>query len=696
MAFTTPIIKRPSSASSHRRPLSGRDLESEIASHVHHPSPNPSLPLPPVEPSRQLSSSPNPTSGKGAYSELEQGSSSPKLGLALDISSATRSARSIQTPPPTSTTSSKRKAQRAQVAKFQQQLAANTRRMSVPGLGVTADVEESNTKAENSPLQFSSFQFSPDTFGFPISGPATAPVYPQHKLFWELGQNDGMDIDLTVNLDDPFSTDNRSALDPFVSTSHQSFTAQASDPSFFLNFPAGVPKGLSDVSTSTHEHAHPTSTTESVKEKPIPRKFLASGVNPSLLFSSGSHSSEPVNGPSAATQPLDEDALQPYAYQIQEAKREKAFSGAARSNKKRKPVSDSPAVKAVGKALREDGLDRPSSRRSVTDSSVTRSSGDLPTQNDSKRIKRPIGRLPSTNLRRSNCNHGRESQYQPRRTAVSLTIDASGRARTETRTIIEDHISYLGDSRAPGGSDVDSDSSSDDSNLAAITSQAPSFEFVSFKRRQPKLGRFNTRSKSHSKKSSSTSVYTSSSFADGLSRPSSGKSNTNHNVNPNFVIDQNASQCHVHSAATMPSVKFSSETSDEAEVSEAETVLGPEDPTGTAQFELKKMLKDRARDRTIRLVTSRNATDRSEPKPCVHSPIEKTTRSYGIATIPTPNPRSAHPGVSDLSPNLVTDRGPISLDDGNLENVRCVCQGSIGNGQVIVWYVLLDSLQVIW
>ncbi|KAK8088699.1 PHD-finger domain-containing protein [Apiospora hydei] len=44
----------------HKRPLSADDLAVEIASHVNHFSPNPSLSLPPVDPARRLQSSPGP------------------------------------------------------------------------------------------------------------------------------------------------------------------------------------------------------------------------------------------------------------------------------------------------------------------------------------------------------------------------------------------------------------------------------------------------------------------------------------------------------------------------------------------------------------------------------------------------------------------------------------------------------------
>ncbi|KAL9108004.1 MAG: hypothetical protein Q9187_008354, partial [Circinaria calcarea] len=566
-----------------------------------------------------------------------------------------RSAGSMQTPPPTSTSASRRKTQRAQAAKFGQQSAASLRRQSVPEFTSTADGgETANAQLEASPLQFSGIQFSPDVFSFPLLGPATAPAYPQHKLFWDPGQSNGMDIDFSRNLEDPFNTDSCSTLDPFISVHDQSFATQISMPSSFLNFPLDGPLDISATGSSSHKQPKLVPAKEPTKDKCSRTTSTAPGVNPSLLFSSSSHLSETLNGSMASTRMLDEDALQPYAYQIQEAKREKAAGGVSTIRKKRKPVDDSPAVKAALEALREDDANRSPPKRNKPDPVDTQSSHRLP---QSSRV--PL------KLRRGSSSPTKGSKENARRTAVSLTIDASGRARTEARTIIDDQKSSFENDRAPldfQSDGSDSETSSGNSTLAITTSQAPSFDFTASKVRQPKMGRFATNPKSHSQKSSSTSVYTSSSYTDGLS----GLFDKNGSVGASRTLSVNQQSRPGSRKISRPLVSpdvFGNHV-DKDEMSDAETVMGSEDHKGTAQHELKKLLKNRAKDTSIGVVHHRDPkngkTSKSHPQP-----------AYGSNFAPTVS-HNQHL-FSSISPATVIDPDLANLDRGAHESIRCVC-----------------------
>ena len=599
----------------------------------------------------------------------------------MDTNPVTHSASLMQTPPPTSATSSKRKVQQAKAIKSKHHSVVGSRRMSVPELGVAVDVEGLKRGVENSPLQLSGLQFSPDALIFPLSGPATTPAHPQHKIFWEPGQSDGMEIDFAANLDNPFNTDSRLILDPFIPTTYQQLANQESDTSYFSNFSEDVAKAFSNVSTSTNKQSHPIPHNRPTTDKSTRDKFLEAAVNPSLLFSSPSRSSRPVDKLVSTTQILDEDAFQPYAYQIQEAKREKALSEVRKPTKKRKPVSDSPAVKAVVEALREDGLDQSTSRQRFDDISPTRTSSEMVSQRNSKRVKQGLERVSLSELRCDTGYHEAGSKRRHRHTAVSLTIDASGRARTETRTVVEDHNSDLDEGRMLLQSDSSSDSSSNGSSPAMITSQASSFASVRIRTKQPKLGRFSTISKSHSQKSSSASVYTSSSYADNLSQPLSIQNPTNANAHPHKVVYRKNPQGYLENDKTtyVPNEAF-----DEAEVSEAETVLGPEDPTGMAQFELRKMFKGHEKVGTTSLATSRKIGDIKRFKSRAYLSIERMAPSCGIAGILTPDTQNVF-GLSKLSPTTMTDLESIRSVDGSIKKLRCICQGSSNDGQLILW-----------
>lgn len=523
-----------------------------------------------------------------------------------------------------------------------------------------------NAQIEVSPLQFPSIQFSPDIFNFPVLGPATAPAYPQHKLFWDPGQSDGMDIDFSRNLEDPFNTDSRTTLDPFISVHDQSFASQASMPSSFLNFPLDEPLEVSTTVSSSHKQTTLSPTKGSSRDKSSRTTSTAAGVNPSLLFSSPGRSSEPLNGSMASSQILNEDALQPYAYQIQEAMREKSTGGASVIGKKRKPVDDSPAVKAALESLREDDANRSPPKRNKPDLMTTQSSHRLP-QSSHAPLK----------LRRGTSSPTKGSTENTRRTAVSLTIDASGRARTEARTIIDDPKSPLEDDSALPDSQSDgsdSESSSGNSILAITTSQAPSFNLPITKTRQPKIGRFATNPRSHSQKSSSTSVYTSSSYTDGMSGvfdegASVGASR------PRAVSQKSRSGSRKTSRPIISPDVFNSHA-DKDEVSEAETVMGSEDHKGTAQYELKKVLRGRAKETPAGLVNHRDPKNGKKPK-------NHLQPAYGSNAAPTAS-HNQHT-FSSILPTTVTDPDLVSPNGRAHENVRCVCLVPTNDGQMINW-----------
>ena len=627
LSFGTPTAKETSASSPKLQ--NGRTLGSEFAANAQHILSTPDFSSLQVDYSEHFSSTQN--SGPPPESATPA-----QFGLSLNTSTSVRSAKNMQTPPPTTTSASKRQGQKAQEngGLSQQTPAQGARHISAPLFPRPDNNETSNQEIDESPVNFSALDCSPDVFGYNFNTPATAPAYPQHKLFWVPSQGDNENLELS-DMPNPFDTPRQSGLDPFVSN-HPSVSSPQAEPSTsFL--------GLSNDDTTVPSFVQSSfvSTAGKAKEIDASTKPFYSGVDPTLLFSSPSKQ-EPLDGLIANARVLDEESLQPYAYQLQEAKRDKAYSGVSKPKKRRKPSVDSPAVKAALESLRDDDDPRPPIRRSMTDSVVSRASRDSAGSKASSNHGRssPLKRMSE------NRNNQRKSSH---RTSIALTIDENGRARAETRVIREN--SGPGDEDAmevDSGSETSrNESSSDDQNEDLITSfseQPPG----------PKAGRFNT-SASHSQKSSYASFYSSNSYQDTQPtlpeikhRPATsaapGKSGHLFGLPPLKTLEESTSM-------------------EDHDVSEAETVMDTDDDN--AQFELRKVMKSRQKGK-------------AKPTHHLYSP-------NGLHTAVFPN---TDQGISNISPTTVTDPDlstPTSGRSNRSDLIRCLCNTSHDDGQMIQW-----------
>ena len=640
---TTPSFKQPSENPSHNSPLSGKDLEAKIASHVHHRSPNPNLTLPPVEPSRQLSSSPNPNSEKRSVSRGDLPLKSPRSGLHLDTQSTMKSASNMQTPPPTSTSASRRKAQQAQVAKLVQQSAS--RRSSVPGNPNSRHA--TGFDIDTSPQDFSSLQLSPDVLNFPNSGPATAPIYSQHKLFWEPEQANRVNIDFSGNLEDPFTVGRQQALDPYVSTYVSTLISQSPSTSF-VAFPSEFnTTKLSNTRTSSLDAIRFNAKADPLQStRPNP---LGHGVDPSLLFSSPGQYVESSHKVAAA---LDEDVLQPYAYQIQEAKREQAMNISRRSDAMEEIEAESPAVKSALQSLREDESQRAALKRSMTDSVVNR----VHKRQSSKNIDDPTN--PSNITRRASPlkqtrGHLTRRLNLPRpqhRTAITLKIDSSGKARTEAKVIVADTpegATFDMDLDLPSMNGLSDESSTDVDD--ETVSHGLSLRIPSQRVQKPKMDRCVTNPNAHSQRSSYSSIRTSASQTNNRRKYVGTSERTTDERLVLEVTDLN------------PSFDFESYRADDDTFHRRDDcVAGADSRIGKAQYEIKKMLENRIRGRSNGL----------------HAGIgnSKDTTSNEF---------------DNISPTTITDPDHVTpnsdRDSQSSGSIRCVCWVADAEGQMIGW-----------
>ena len=579
-----------------------------------------------------------------------------KPTLDTSVGTSTTSAGSMQTPPPTSTSTARRQIQLDHVARVAQWSAEEiARRASLAPYNPIRDDQAglSTSQVEESPQQFSALQFSPEGFGFPLSGAATAPVYPQHKLFWDPEQgSDALNMDFAM--DDSFATFGMPQNPELYTSAEDLGSGVHFSPHFKLLSPSN--DNLAAFPSTFPESSSHTATSITMARKPS----RGNAVNPSLLFSSPSRTAEVSNAPPTA-QAIQDDTLKPYALQLRDAQIEMGMENTRRPKRKRGPESgDSPAVKAAIQTLREDGVDR------------AKVKSDLVTRGDELSTKRTKSRNSSGNTnddhagaplplhkQRSrtdlNLHPSLRNPQTYKRTSVTLTIDASGRAKTET-TIMDD-------ARPASQMDVDSDDNSDTSSSSSSTgmvmSQPQSFAYPSSKQKQPSLGRFTSDSKSHSQKSSYTSTRGTSAPGHTLSDPAGKRRQSN---------------------------LYMQQQDDE---SEADTVIETDDDRGDAQSELKKIIRSRSSHKK-----NSKRTMRSEPKNPVtdqrrtHQTQDFAGGPYYMHNSMTPGQRGYNDRYSNISPTTITDPDLATPSTGrsNLSNgsVRCRCQNSHDDGRLMI------------
>ena len=388
-------------------------------------------------------------------------------------------------------------------------------------------------------------------------------------------------------------------------------------------------------------------------------------VNPSLLFSSPSRVLEKSGMPSSI-QPAKDEILQPYAHQIRDAQIEKEIKNRKQKRKRVPETGDSPAVKAAVEALREDGVDVAGSSPVVAESFVgalpdgrPTSSHDMPTR---KRV------TPESHYRRrggqSNSQRRKSDKIPAKRTAVTLKIDSSGRAVTET-TIVSDRAS------SSTGNKMDIDSTSGDSEINSssmdekmVINQQQSFD-PRPRRQQTKKVCLADSHRAHSQKSSNAST---------LATTISGATLQGMRARGHLVTKGGHAQAH------FPPSQWSQGGGDGDE-SEAETIVDSDEDNGDAQSELKRVV----RGRTLKRANKRHSWSASKP----YSSTAPGLNPYYTTRNISPSPLAYHKPPSNISPSTLTDPCQTTPNSGRESNIsgdstRCVCNVADGNGQLMV------------
>jgi hypothetical protein len=162
---------------------SREDISAELTSHVHHFSPLLSLPLPPVDPSSQLPSSPGPYSSQNRLDDASSQKVTPrKPRKRLDEAFSGQTA----TPPATKSKGSRKLAPKLSKGMMQ------------------SDSQDGYYGSSQAPSQQSTImsftESSGDFFSYPMSAPVTAPAFTAAKSFWDPDTGmSGMGIDFSID-----------------------------------------------------------------------------------------------------------------------------------------------------------------------------------------------------------------------------------------------------------------------------------------------------------------------------------------------------------------------------------------------------------------------------------------------------------------------------------------------------------------
>ncbi|KAF1984013.1 hypothetical protein K402DRAFT_154477 [Aulographum hederae CBS 113979] len=471
-----------SSLQSASRPMSSHSRKAvkleDPEFHIHHRIAATHLELPPVSPSRRLSSSPDVSSSISTSNASDSGSQwsstlpkSEKLNM---------NPFQMQTPPPTRDSNANLRKRNSHGQLAVQNTASTIVSRGHP-MGTPQQQQpfamSNESPAFQTPFQYSNLQFTPEVFQFPSAGPATAPVYPQSKLFWDQPNNmHPMDVEMTASANTSFQSQPHSAGGI---PNWQSYGASPDHLNMFNTNTATSNDSKQHTNMWPLQNVSPQHSTASYNQQ-IPYTASASGVNPNLLFS---FSNPPMQDdsptkPLAAPMPTSQNQRQPYEHQTRELIREKEMAKVARQQHSRSSTASSSTSTSL------QGSFRPGLQRSNTDSGFRKSSKrqSLDSRLLSQALEQDHVPRRSSPLKRHS-QHGQTSlssipELTRPRPRTRLVIDESGRARTETDPTEEKVSSATRSSRARHSmtwDDIGSDSETDIETT--VTSRPTSFAF---------------------------------------------------------------------------------------------------------------------------------------------------------------------------------------------------------------------------
>ncbi|KAL5113706.1 hypothetical protein ACEQ8H_008411 [Pleosporales sp. CAS-2024a] len=446
--LSTPL-DRPSSSYS-LKPRTPEDPDF----HVNHFLPT-NLPLPPVDVSRRLSSSPDPSLLPGAGARSEAAQLARPRRVTMDFSH-------MHTPPPTRDANSPTTVQQRRGTEF---ATPATVIHSTPNQMPTADALFDQT-----PFGFANMPFSPSMMPFSNTAPMSAPPMPQSRLFWDQ-PSDGPHMDINMGL----------GLDPFGVTPHkvqQNFEWQTFSTPARLQINSQTFEAPPDLSSPVAASAAAAAAAASFGGSTVTGHSFSqsqsfaptsSAVDPNMLFSFSGPDMTASFGQMPQLTMYDALSRQPYETQARDMLKEKETAKKTRSlhSRSNTNTSSSSAENA-----------RPGLQRSNTDGGFRKSK--VPSTIEHRTLNPSAG----ASIPRHSSPRGGALGSIPeiRRPRTRLIIDENGRARTETFTdhgetpkavqrASQNHVRR----QYPGLWDEENTDSEDDVEPPAVTSRNASF-----------------------------------------------------------------------------------------------------------------------------------------------------------------------------------------------------------------------------
>ena len=308
-----------------------------------------------------------------------------------------------------------------------------------------------------SPNLFPSLQFSPDMFSNAAFGPATAPAYPQQRLFWDPNMGS---MDAVAGLppyQDPFAFSQPDFNQSFHSTSTvmQSFdpTTQVPELQPYDLPPMSRPMNTSYVDGAAFPAPFSTSPRMAPPREENPSMFLSS---PARRFTNNDHQ-QPMQNTIARDKPA-------YHHQIEESRREREAKRQRKGDVKHPSVTRS-VMEALRRPVSPVKDSRPGLKRSLTHSGVAANKPHLRNQSHVSFLDNVSNASGSTNHSRrtgrssplkslaASINRSQASSRNSKRTSMSLSIDEHGVARTVV-------------TKVPDEMDLDTEEDSSDSEIS--------------------------------------------------------------------------------------------------------------------------------------------------------------------------------------------------------------------------------------
>lgn len=282
---------------------------------------------------------------------------------------------------------------------------------------------------QQSPNLFPSLQFSPDLYAHQFnSGPATAPIYPQQRLFWDSTTMPYEQPSLP-QYQDPFQMSPMGMSTSFASSS--TVVPQYPQQDMFLDDQPydlpNMPRSMSFTQVDGTIFPTPFTTSPRIPQPPMenPSMFLSS---PARRFGTTDHSFVKFGHAPVPDRPA-------YAHQIEESRRELEMKRVRRMEAKQPSITRS-VMEALRRPVSPKKDSRPGLKRSLTHTGVRNDrSLKIQTQNGRnspgpgsfkpgrssplKTVADPISRTLTTS-RNANIKRG----------SISLSIDENGVAKT--------------------------------------------------------------------------------------------------------------------------------------------------------------------------------------------------------------------------------------------------------------------------